>query len=105
MTTGVGRLSQCLGDNLVAHPTVDCSANRFFRVKVVREAQVNLTGFIKRLYLVSGKRKIKTPEVVLKLREFACPNDRDDWHTPSPQPCQPYLCHTAACLVRHSFDG
>jgi hypothetical protein len=66
---------QCLGDNLVAHPAVDYCANRFFGIKVVREAKVNPTGFIKRLQVVSGKRKIKTPEVILKLREFACPND------------------------------
>ena len=40
---------QCLGDNLIAHPAVDYCANRFFRVKVVREAKVNLSSFIKRL--------------------------------------------------------
>jgi hypothetical protein len=44
-------------------------------VKVVWEAKVNPTGFMKRLHLVSGKRKIKTPEVILKLREFAYPKD------------------------------
>jgi hypothetical protein len=46
---------QCLGDNLVAHPAVDYAANRLFGVKVVREAKVNPTGFIKRLQVVSGK--------------------------------------------------
>jgi hypothetical protein len=63
------------------------------------------TSFIKRLQVVSGNRKIKTPDVILKLREFACPNDGDDWYRPSPQPCKCYLCHTAARLVCHSFDG
>jgi hypothetical protein len=40
---------QCLGDNPVAHPTVNHAANQISRVKFVWETELNLAGFIKRL--------------------------------------------------------
>jgi hypothetical protein len=65
-------------ENPIPEPSVNKHPSHFASVKVVRESEVDLAGFIQQRHLLRGERHLDAGNVVLKLADLARTDDRNN---------------------------